>query len=186
MVGGEPMSTLRVNRIEPRTGSKVEIVGFSSDQPSFYAEMTGGNLSVSNNVDTKVPLSSTLNRVDTDNLLDANGKFTATASTAGIWRFTGQVNGIETSGNHWLDNVFAMIFKNGTAISEGTDSIHSVGGSYGKFFQTQTFSLIQRVEAGDYLELYGRVGHSPDSGASGSPLVIQQRSTNFTGNRISS
>ena len=181
------MSTLKVNRIEPRTGDTVDIVGFSSDQPSFYAEMTGGNLSVSNNVDTKVPLSSTLNRVDTDNLLDANGKFTVTASTAGIWRFTGQVNGAEISGNHWLDNVFAMIFKNGTGLlGEGTDSTHSVGGSYGKFYQTQTFTLIRRVEAGDYLELYGRVGHSPDSGASGSPLEILARSTNFTGNRISS
>jgi hypothetical protein len=32
MVGGEPMSTLKVNRIEPRTGDTVEIVGF--DVPS--------------------------------------------------------------------------------------------------------------------------------------------------------
>jgi hypothetical protein len=30
MVGGEPMSTLKVNRIEPRTGDSVEIVGFGT------------------------------------------------------------------------------------------------------------------------------------------------------------
>jgi hypothetical protein len=35
MVGGEPMSTLRVNRIEPRTGNSVEILGLEQPPKSI-------------------------------------------------------------------------------------------------------------------------------------------------------
>jgi hypothetical protein len=34
MVGGNPMSTLRVNRIEPRTGDSVEIIGLDIPEPT--------------------------------------------------------------------------------------------------------------------------------------------------------
>jgi hypothetical protein len=34
MVGGEPMSTLKVNRIEPRTGDSVEIIGLDIPEPT--------------------------------------------------------------------------------------------------------------------------------------------------------
>jgi hypothetical protein len=182
MVGGESMSTLKVNRIEPRTGDTVEIVGFSSDsnQPSFYAEKSGGNQQVSNRVDTKVTLTSTAKRVDPYNLLDANGKFTATSDTAGIWRFTGQVSGF-CVGAMEIDLVGAYLFKNGSAISEGSDSIRDDGQSFGGKSTTQTVSIIAEVASGDTIELYGNIGH----GGNVRTLEILQRATNFTGNRIS-
>jgi predicted HAD superfamily phosphohydrolase len=118
-------------------------------------------------------------------LLDDDGTFTATAETAGIWRFSAQVSGAEVSGNHWLDEIFAMIYKNGSNIGEGTDSVHVVGGSYGKKIQTQAISIIVKVEDGDKFEVYGNISHSPAAAAAGSPLELQQRGTNFTGNRVS-
>jgi hypothetical protein len=180
MVGGEPMSTLKVNRIEPRTGDTVEIVGFSSDQPSFYAEKSGGNQEVLNRVDTKVTLTSD-KRVDPYNLLDASGKFTVTSDTAGIWRFTGQVQGVCLGANE-TDFVGVYIFKNGSPISEGSDSIKDGGLAWGDKAMTQTVSIITEVVSGDTIELYGGVGHWTTSRT----VQILQRGTNFTGNRISS
>jgi hypothetical protein len=37
MVGGEPMSTLKVNRIEPRTGDSVEIIGLDTPESPVKA-----------------------------------------------------------------------------------------------------------------------------------------------------
>ena len=179
------MSTLTVNRIEPRTGDSVEIVGFSSDQPAFFTQMGGGNQIVENSVDTKVILASTAQRIDTGSVLDTNGKCTITADTAGIWRFSGQVNGYYVESSCHLDIVFAMIFKNGSKIvSEGGDAYIEKGGPFGLKGYTATVSVIAEVSAGDEIELYGKVQYS--STGSPSMLGINQRSTNFTGNRISS
>lgn len=179
------MSTLKVNRIEPRTGDKVEIVGFSSDQPSFYTEMSEGNQTVSNAVDTKVLLRSTAQKVDTGNVLDSLGKCIITAETAGVWRFAGQVNGYYVDSSCHLEKVFAMIFKNGIKITnEGSDAYINKGGPFGLKGYTATVSVIAEVSAGDEIELYGNVQYA--STGTPSTLYIQQRSTNFTGNRISS
>ena len=179
------MSTLKVNRIEPRTGDKVEIVGFSSDQPSFYTEMSEGNQTVSNAVDTKVLLRSTAQKVDTGNVLDSLGKCIITAETAGVWRFAGQVNGYYFESSCHLEKVFAMIFKNGGKITnEGGDAYINQGGPFGLKTYTATVSVIAQGSAGDEIELYGNVQYS--SGGVSSAVAIQQRSTNFTGNRISS
>ena len=178
------MSTLKVNRIEPRTGDTVEIVGFSCDQPAFYTEVSGGNQTVSNAVDTKVLLASTAQRVDTGNVLDANGKCTITSETAGVWRFTGQVTGNYFESSCHLDRVFAMIFKNGSPMGEGSDSYIYQGGPFGLRTYTATVSVIAEVSAGEEIELYGNVQYS--STGTPSTLYIMQRATNFTGNRISS
>ena len=178
-------SQLRVDRISPATGSEVTIDGFSSDQPSFYTEISGGNQTVSNAVDTKAILASTAQRVDTGNVLDANGKCTITAETAGVWRFSGQVNGYYVNSSCHLEKVFVMIFKNGSKITnEGSDAYINKGGPFGLRDYVATVSVIVEVSAGDEIELYGNVQYSPAGSAS--DVQIGQRGTNFTGNRISS
>ena len=178
-------SQLKVDRISPATGSEITIDGFSSDQPAFYTEVSTGNQDVANAVETKVILSSTAQRIDTHSLLDADGRCTITADTAGIWRFTGQVTGFYVNSSKHLEKVIAMIHKNGSKITnEGSDSMMDIGGPWGMSAQAQTVTLIAEVSAGDYIELYGNVQYS--SIGTASPVQILQRSTNFSGNRISS
>ncbi len=178
-------SQLRVDRISPANTSEIIIDGFSSDQPAFYTEMSGGNQTVSNAVDTRVLLYSTAQRVDTGSVLDANGKCIITAETAGVWRFSGQVNGFYVASSCHLDKVFAMIFKNGSKIvNEGGDSYIQEGGPFGLKGYVAIVSVIAEVSAGDEIELYGNLQYA--STGTASELHIMQRSTNFTGNRISS
>ena len=176
-------SQLKVDRISPATGSEIIIDGFSSDQPAFYTEISTGNQDLANAVETKVILSSTAQRIDTHSLLDADGRCTITADTAGIWRFTGQVNGYYVNSQQHLQKVFAMIHKNGSKITnEGSDSMVDAPGGGVLKSQTQTVTVIAEVSAGDYIELYGSVQYA----STASPMQIAQRSTNFSGNRISS
>lgn len=179
-------SQLRVDRISPANTSEIIIDGFSSDQPSFFTEMDGGNQIVSNNVATKVILGRTSSKnVDTANILDSDGAATITADTAGIWRFSGQVNGTYVSSSCHLDKVFAQLFRNGSIITdEGSDSYIEKGGPFGLKAFVATVSLITEVFVGDKIELYGTVKYA--SSGTASELQIAMRSTNFAGNRISS
>ena len=155
--------------------------GFASDLPCFYVEMSGGNQSVSTGVVTKVNLLNTSNKIDTHSVLDSNGMFTATASTAGIWQFNAQLSGGYIGASMYLKVVAAILYKNGAGIGEGTDSLKDVGGPFGLKTQTQTISIMLEVASGDTVALYGQVEYA----TSGS-VEIQQRGTNFSGQRVSS
>ena len=152
--------------------------GFGDEAQYFFARMTGSNQNVNDNTATKVNINSEV--LDNKSIFDTtNNKLVITAATAGIWLIGAQVAG-NNHQNSALQKVFAMLYKNGSALGDAYDSLSDLDAANGLGFTTRSVSAIVSLASADYVELYALVARGTGSAQN----EVMQRGTNFYGHRI--
>jgi len=169
-------SELKTNKISPATGTALQIgdsgdtitipsgatltnsgsaTGFGDNTPSFYAYLSASQ-SISTGTWTKCNLNA--EEWDTDSAFDSttNYRFTVPSGEAGKYNFS---YGTRVAGIDDNEQVAIALYKNGSALNQGTDYRYSPGAANGGWPRG---SVNLNLSVADYIELW--VYH--DEGAS--------------------
>jgi hypothetical protein len=161
MVGGEPMSTLKVNRIEPRTGDTVEIVGFVDDK-YFNAYMVSDQV-VENSVDTKI----TFDSVSSDPYSawsSSNNEYTIPSD--GLYMVHSNIGAQDKGSSAGLRGVVVEIYLNGSVQLHGRNSnnLAALSASANISLFSNTLTRVLPLSSGDKISWYTNISvANPDT-----------------------
>ena len=148
------MSTLKVNRIEPRTGDTVEIVGLVDDK--YFHVYKKSDQVVENNVSTKVVLD-TVHSDPYGTWSSSNNEYTIPSD--GLYMVHSNLCGQDKGGNQGLVNVIIEIYLNGSVQLHGRNSNNfdnaAITAPINSMF-TNTLTRVLPLSAGDKISWYAR------------------------------
>ena len=128
-----------------------------TNTPAFEATLSGGNQTISDNVQTKVQFNNEV--FDTDGKYDNSTNYRFTPGVAGKY-FVYLVIGTNSLANANLQNMYSMIFKNGSFIKTS----HFNFASNNAQFATGTANAVVTMDADDYIEAFVQMADSSGEG----------------------
>jgi hypothetical protein len=152
------MSTLKVNRIEPRTGDTVEIVGFVDDK--YFHVYRNSDQVVENNVDTKV----TFDSVSSDPYSawsSSNNEYTIPSD--GLYMVHTNIGFHDKWTPPSMGNANVDLCVNGSLITHGRNANNlgmQAGSESGVAFFTNNLTRIIPLNSGDKISWFARTSTS--------------------------
>jgi hypothetical protein len=188
------MATLFVDKIDPQSGTSLEIgssgdtitipsgatitnngtqTGFGgANTPAFFAHSASAQTSLTDNTYTKVTLGTEVFDVGA---CFASSRFTVPSGEAGKYFFYGSIR-CETDTNDELYNSYSSFYLNGSQYIENRMSFQNNPIR----FATNLNHVVMDLSVGDYVELYGAI----DTSSGGRQFGASSKGTSFGGYKI--
>lgn len=158
------MSILKVNTIQDKGGNNLLVSdgagtissgGLMTNTPSFFAYLSSST-NLSNSVITKVVFDTEV--YDTDNAYDnTTGRFTVPSSKGGKYMISGSIWGLQNGGEGKLYLTALYAYKNGINTVYAHSDFNTTADDSSNN-HAQSLNVILDLSAGDYVELYARIG----------------------------
>ena len=166
MLAGSIANSKLANSSITLNGSAVSLGGSATvggDNTPAFSVLKDGDQSVSDNTWTKVALND--EKYDTDNAFDSstNYRFTVPSGKAGKYHFSGYI-GFQSNGTDEISYMAGQLRKNGSEVKDiGQSFIYNATVGFSRSAQL-SFSATTSLAVGDYVELYGRIDDTNNSG----------------------
>ena len=129
--------------------------GLSSNTPSFFAYLSA-TTNLSNAVSTKVVFDTEI--YDTDNAYDnTTGRFTVPSGKGGKYMVSSSIWGLQDGGEGKLYLTTLYAYKNGSELMRSHSDFNTTADDSSNN-HAQSLNVVLDLSAGDYVELYTRVG----------------------------
>ena len=153
------MSTLRVNRIEPRTGDSVEILGFGGGVSNIHKSFRNSDFSLTSGVWTRVMHN--VNSIPNPSFSSATGIFTVGSGDGGLYYVNFNCNFSSTISDNGLRSDISAIYVNDNSVASASSNMGQVGPT----MITTPVSTIIKLNDGDQVSMYAWTeGHSSGAG----------------------